>query len=345
MTRCVSQRDRTEGLSCAHYADFLGLDGNALWPMVGTRDRSGAGPLVGDRRHAQEEARRRARIIAGLILPLSSCTIVVLFDLDVVCARKQARDRVQHGSVPSRRGRDGSGGVIRLAPGFDLVAHYTLPATNPKPSSASFAGCAARARPGAARRHRLGQDLHDGATSSPQLERPTLVIAHNKTLAAQLYGEFKRFFPDNAVEYFVSYYDYYQPEAYVPSTNTYIDEGRVHQRRHRYVCGCATTQLAHDAQDVDHGVERLVHLRPRLARAYATMTIDRSTPGDRSTASDLLRASIEHPVFAQRRRTSRAARSACAATWSRSAPRTKENAHSHRVLRRRRGVDLRSSTR
>ena len=55
-----------------------------------------------------------------------------------------------------------------------------------------------------------------------QLNKPTLVLAHNKTLAAQLYGEMKEFFPDNAVEYFVSYYDYYQPEAYVPSTDTYI---------------------------------------------------------------------------------------------------------------------------
>jgi excinuclease ABC subunit B len=56
------------------------------------------------------------------------------------------------------------------------------------------------------------------------LQRPTLVLAHNKTLAAQLYGEFREFFPDNAVEYFVSYYDYYQPEAYVPSTDTYIEK-------------------------------------------------------------------------------------------------------------------------
>ncbi len=57
-----------------------------------------------------------------------------------------------------------------------------------------------------------------------QLQRPTIVMAHNKTLAAQLYGEFKEFFPDNAVEYFVSYYDYYQPEAYVPSSDTYIEK-------------------------------------------------------------------------------------------------------------------------
>lgn len=57
-----------------------------------------------------------------------------------------------------------------------------------------------------------------------KLQRPTLIIAHNKTLAAQLYGEFKEFFPENAVEYFVSYYDYYQPEAYVPSSDTYIEK-------------------------------------------------------------------------------------------------------------------------
>ncbi|WP_020674566.1 excinuclease ABC subunit UvrB [Geopsychrobacter electrodiphilus] len=57
-----------------------------------------------------------------------------------------------------------------------------------------------------------------------QVQKPTLVLAHNKTLAAQLYGEFKELFPDNAVEYFVSYYDYYQPEAYVPSTDTFIEK-------------------------------------------------------------------------------------------------------------------------
>ena len=57
-----------------------------------------------------------------------------------------------------------------------------------------------------------------------RIQRPTLVLSHNKTLAAQLYQEFKSFFPDNAVEYFVSYYDYYQPEAYIPSSGTYIEK-------------------------------------------------------------------------------------------------------------------------
>src|SRR5258705_8719651 len=57
-----------------------------------------------------------------------------------------------------------------------------------------------------------------------QVQKPTLILSHNKTLVAQLYGEFKQFFPENAVEYFVSYYDYYQPEAYLPTTNTYIEK-------------------------------------------------------------------------------------------------------------------------
>src|SRR5688572_11694823 len=57
-----------------------------------------------------------------------------------------------------------------------------------------------------------------------QVQRPTLILSHNKTLAAQLYGEFKQFFPENAVEYFVSYYDYYQPEAYLPTSNNYIEK-------------------------------------------------------------------------------------------------------------------------
>ena len=71
-----------------------------------------------------------------------------------------------------------------------------------------------------------------------RVQRPTLILAHNKTLAAQLYGEFKRLFPDNAVEYFVSYFDYYQPEAYVPSTDTYIEKDslindQIDKLRHR----------------------------------------------------------------------------------------------------------------
>ena len=76
-----------------------------------------------------------------------------------------------------------------------------------------------------------------------RVQRPTLVLAHNKTLAAQLCSEFKEFFPENAVEYFVSYYDYYQPEAYIPTTDTYIEKDaqineEIDKFRH-----CATASL------------------------------------------------------------------------------------------------------
>ncbi len=75
-------------------------------------------------------------------------------------------------------------------------------------------------------RHYLGygfwKDIYDGKCDCSRSISRRLIIAHNKTLAAQLYGEFKEIFPNNAVEYFVSYYDYYQPEAYVPSSDTYI---------------------------------------------------------------------------------------------------------------------------
>src|SRR4051812_37971050 len=62
------------------------------------------------------------------------------------------------------------------------------------------------------------------ANAIAQLHKPTLILCHNKTLAAQLFSEFRDFFPNNAVEYFVSYYDYYQPEAYIPNTDTFIEK-------------------------------------------------------------------------------------------------------------------------
>ena len=71
--------------------------------------------------------------------------------------------------------------------------------------------------------HRFRKDVHHGEDHREDSEA-TLIISHNKTLAAQLHGEMKEFFPENAVEYFVSYYDYYQPEAYVPSSDTFIEK-------------------------------------------------------------------------------------------------------------------------
>jgi excinuclease ABC subunit B len=109
-------------------------------------------------------------------------------------------------------------------PGFDLVSDYQPTGDQPQAISALVEGLAAG--------HRFQTLL--GATGTgktytianviTQVQRPTLVLAHNKTLAAQLYAEFKEFFPRNAVEYFVSYYDYYQPEAYVPRHDLYIEK-------------------------------------------------------------------------------------------------------------------------
>ena len=97
-----------------------------------------------------------------------------------------------------------------------------------------------------------------------RVNRPTIVLAHNKTLAAQLYAEFKEFFPNNAVEYFVSYYDYYQPEAYVPRTDTFIEKDadineEIDKLRH------AATRALLTRRDVDHRGLGLLHLRLGLA--------------------------------------------------------------------------------
>ena len=89
------------------------------------------------------------------------------------------------------------------------------------------------------------------------INRPTLVIAHNKTLAAQLCNEFREFFPHNRVEYFVSYYDYYQPESYIPSTDTYIEKDMSMNDE--------IDKLRNSATASCRGV-RLLHLRPGRAR-------------------------------------------------------------------------------
>ena len=107
---------------------------------------------------------------------------------------------------------------------FELVAPYAPAGDQPQAIARLVEGFEA----GLARQVLLGV-TGSGKTFTianvvQQIQKPTLVMAHNKTLAAQLYGEFKQFFPHNAVEYFVSYYDYYQPEAYVPSTDTYIEK-------------------------------------------------------------------------------------------------------------------------
>src|SRR3972149_4007895 len=83
-----------------------------------------------------------------------------------------------------------------------------------------------------------------------KVQRPTLVLSHNKTLAAQLFGEFKQFFPENAVEYFVSYYDYYQPEAYLPVTDTFIEKDMSINDEIEKLRLSTTTSLLSGRQDV-----------------------------------------------------------------------------------------------
>ncbi len=104
------------------------------------------------------------------------------------------------------------------------IPPFAPPETNRKPSAAWKRGL----EDGLAHQTLLGV-TGSGKTFTianviADLQRPTMVLAPNKTLAAQLYGEMKEFFPENAVEYFVSYYDYYQPEAYVPSSDTFIEK-------------------------------------------------------------------------------------------------------------------------
>src|SRR5215831_20187295 len=108
--------------------------------------------------------------------------------------------------------------------GFDLISDFKPTGDQPQAIEALSAGIKA----GLKHQTLLGV-TGSGKTFSmanivQQIQRPTLVMAHNKTLAAQLASEFKEFFPNNAVEYFVSYYDYYQPEAYIPRTDTYIEK-------------------------------------------------------------------------------------------------------------------------
>ena len=111
------------------------------------------------------------------------------------------------------------------------------------------------------------------------LNKPTLIIAHNKTLAAQLYSEFREFFPENAVEYFVSYYDYYQPEAYVPQSDTYIEKDSSVNDEIDKLRLSATASLT-ERRDVivkmaERGIACNVHYKPLpMMTAYKALGFD-----------------------------------------------------------------------
>ncbi|HBR28025.1 MAG TPA: excinuclease ABC subunit B, partial [Firmicutes bacterium] len=109
-------------------------------------------------------------------------------------------------------------------PAFKLVSPYIPQGDQPEAINQLMAGLAAGDRSQVLLGVTGSGKTFTMANIVAKVNRPTLVIAHNKTLAAQLYSEFKEFFPENAVHYFVSYYDYYQPEAYIPQSDTYIEK-------------------------------------------------------------------------------------------------------------------------
>jgi excinuclease ABC subunit B len=181
--------------------------------------------------------------------------------------------------------------VIGVAGGFDLVAHYEPTGDQPQAIQGLMRGI---------REGRRDQVLL-GVTGSgktftianviAEVGLPTLVISHNKTLAAQLYGEFKGFFPGNAVEYFVSYYDYYQPEAFVPATNTYIaKDASINDDIDRLRVRATSSLMTRGDVIVVSSVSCIYGLgSPEMVRA---MTIDVHA-GDRLDREDFLRHLID----------------------------------------------------
>ena len=204
-------------------------------------------------------------------------------------------------------------------PDFKLVAPFEPTGDQPAAIERLTDGLAKGVQPpGPARRHRHRQDATLAWTIA-QHNKPTLVLAHNKTLAAQLYAEFREFFPENAVEYFVSYFDYYQPEAYLPRSDTYIEKDssrndEIDRLRH------AATHALFERRDVIIVASVSLHLRPRrpgrLRRDRAQAADRRPVPARRRPAPPR-----RPPVPAQRPGADAAPGSASAATRSSSSRR------------------------
>ncbi len=139
-------------------------------------------------------------------------------------------------------------------PNFEVVSEYTPSGDQPEAIEALARGIEL----GLSEQTLLGVTgsgkTYTMAKVIEQVQRPTLVLAHNKTLAAQLCAEFREFFPNNAVEYFVSYYDYYQPEAYIPHTDTFIEkDSSINEEIDRL-------RLSAGAAGRDRGILRVLHL-------------------------------------------------------------------------------------
>ena len=155
-------------------------------------------------------------------------------------------------------------------------------------------------------------------------QRPALILAPNKTLAAQLYGEFRSFFPDNAVEYFVSYYDYYQPEAYVPRTDTYIEkESAINEQIDRMRHAATRALLERDDVIIVASVSCIYGIGS--VETYTAMTFSLKV-GDKVDQRQLIAdlVALQYKRSLGRFRPRRC--SACAATRSRSFPPTTRTA-------------------
>ena len=165
------------------------------------------------------------------------------------------------------------------------------------------------------------------------LQRPALVLAPNKILAAQLYGEFKSFFPDNAVEFFVSYYDYYQPEAYVPRSDTYIEkESSVNEAIDRMRHSATRSLLERDDVIIVASVSCIYGIGS--VETYSAMTF--ASRRARASTSARSSASSSRSSTSATTRPSRAAISGCAATIWR---------FSRRIMRTWPGGSISSATR
>ena len=170
-------------------------------------------------------------------------------------------------------------------------------------------------------------------------QRPALVLAPNKTLAAQLYGEFKSFFPDNAVEYFVSYYDYYQPEAYIPRTDTYIEkESSINEQIDRMRHAATRSLIERDDVIIVASVSCIYGIGSVETYTAMTFTLkrgdtDRAAPADRRPRRPALpaqrrefrprllpRARRHHRAVSRRTWKTAPGASRCSATRSRASP-------------------------
>ena len=225
---------------------------------------------------------------------------------------------------------------------FKLCAPFEPTGDQPAAIATLCAGLdAGRALPGPGGRDRVRQDVHDGQRDRAHWAGRRWSISHNKTLAAQLYAELKAFFPDNAVEYFVSYYDYYQPEAYIPQTDTYIEkDASINEEIERLRLSATNSLLCREDVIIVASVSCIYGLGS--PEDYAGMLVRAASGAKQSTATRCCASWWTSSTRATTTSPSRA-RSACAATRVDIFPSYCQDGRADGVLRRRgRGDSARS---